>query len=188
MVYSINENYRLKKMAGLVSAECRILDIGCSQYPNPFLHNTIVEGIDLQRASLPDNYTQLHLGSTETLQTGLYDAVVAGEILEHLERPVDFLRECFRLVSPGGSLVLSTPNPHSPIESLLTLFLNKRFYYTQDHLILFPQRWLIRLLESVGFVDVMLDSGGFPMPPFGLFPCPRFFCHQTIAKASRPKS
>ena len=174
MVYSVNENYRLKKMAGLVSEESRVLDIGCSQYPNPFLRNTIVEGVDLQLASLPENYTQLHLGSTEVLPNGLYDAVVAGEILEHLERPVDFLRECFRLVSPGGSIVLSTPNPHSLIESLLTLFLNRRFYYTHDHLILFPQRWLIRLLELVGFVGVVLYSGGFPMPPFGLLPCSRF--------------
>ncbi len=188
MVCTVNENYRLKKMAGLVSGKQRVLDIGCSQYPNPFLQNSIVEGLDLVKASLPDNYSELHLGSMESLNSARYDGIVAGEILEHLERPIDFLRECYRLVSPGGSIVLSTPNPHSPIESALTLLLNRRFYYTSDHLILFPQRWLIRMLESVGFENVELYSGGFPLPPFGLIPCPRFFCYQTIARATRPNS
>lgn len=186
MAYSVNEDYRLKKMAGLISTEHSVLDIGCSQYPNHFLQNPIVEGVDLVSAELPNNYQKLHLCSLEELPDGLYQGIAAGEILEHLEKPIDFLRECFRLLSPGGNIVISTPNPHSPIESILTIALNRRFYYTEDHLMLFPQRWLIRILEVAGFVDVKLYSGGFPIPHLGLFPCPRFFCYQTIAKASRP--
>ncbi|MBW3564547.1 MAG: class I SAM-dependent methyltransferase [Acidobacteria bacterium] len=39
-----------------------------------------------------------------------FDAVVGGDILEHLEDPWEFLRELKRVVEPGGVLLLSIPN------------------------------------------------------------------------------
>lgn len=38
------------------------------------------------------------------------DAVVALQVLEHLADPEGFVRECARVLRPGGVLVLSTPN------------------------------------------------------------------------------
>jgi SAM-dependent methyltransferase len=35
--------------------------------------------------------------------------VLLTEVLEHLERPGDGLAECFRLLEPGGHLILTTP-------------------------------------------------------------------------------
>lgn len=37
------------------------------------------------------------------------DCVVAGEIIEHLERPEDFVKEALRILKPGGYLAVSTP-------------------------------------------------------------------------------
>ena len=39
-----------------------------------------------------------------------FDAVVCIEGIEHLQRPFDFVRECRRVLRPGGILVLTTPN------------------------------------------------------------------------------
>ncbi len=41
---------------------------------------------------------------------GPYAAIVALEIIEHLENPSHFLRQCCALARPGGYLLLSTPN------------------------------------------------------------------------------
>jgi 2-polyprenyl-3-methyl-5-hydroxy-6-metoxy-1,4-benzoquinol methylase len=41
---------------------------------------------------------------------GAFGAVVALEIIEHLENPKLFLRELRRVLQPGGRAVLSTPN------------------------------------------------------------------------------
>ena len=94
---------------------------------------------------------------------------------------------------PGGIIVLTTPNPTSPIERLLTTPLSRRFFYGKGgvyqpfgHICLYPQRWLIRMLEVAGFTGVKLSSGGFPLPGVGLVPFPRPWCYQTIAEAARP--
>jgi len=54
---------------------------------------------------------------------GAFDLLYAIEVTEHLHRPYDFLAECFRLLRPGGWLVVSTPN-------LLELQSRLRFLFT----------------------------------------------------------
>jgi 2-polyprenyl-3-methyl-5-hydroxy-6-metoxy-1,4-benzoquinol methylase len=46
--------------------------------------------------------------------SGNYDAITALEIIEHLENPRHFLRQCWNMLRPGGVLVLSTPNIENP--------------------------------------------------------------------------
>jgi len=187
MAYNVDESYRLRKMAQLASFAESVLDVGCAQYPNVFLKNKTVVGVDLEDGIMPCNYTNFIRGDLRTVveSNRAYQAVVAGEVLEHVKDPIGFLRQCNHVLEPGGSLILSTPNPHCPIESLLTITLSRKFYYTADHVMLFPQRWLIRMLELADFVDVQLYSGGFPIPGIGLLPCPRYLCYQTIAVAKK---
>jgi ubiquinone/menaquinone biosynthesis C-methylase UbiE len=42
-----------------------------------------------------------------------FDSLVTIEGIEHLENPTGFLRECARIVKPGGLVFLSTPNVDS---------------------------------------------------------------------------
>ncbi len=44
---------------------------------------------------------------------GEFDAMVSIEGIEHLENPSFFVRECARIVKPGGLVFLSTPNVDS---------------------------------------------------------------------------
>lgn len=182
-----NESLRLRRMARLVAGRHSVLDIGWAQMPNPFLSNPLVSGYDLANPELPPNYHRSFVGDVmalhEVLSGHRFDAVIAGEIIEHVEDPHGFLRSCRDVLSDSGIIVLSTPNPNSLIERLLTLTLNRRYFYTTEHLCLYPQRWLIRILENSGFRDVKLSSGGFPLPGIGLAPFPRTWCHQTIATA-----
>jgi len=190
------ENYRLRKMARLCAGRRRVLDLGPAEMPNPHLRNPEVVGLDMNRTDLPANYTTSRIGDVMDLpapfEPGSFDAIHAGEIIEHMETPVEFLRRCLRTLAPGGLLVLSTPNPHSPYELLLTVTLCRRFMYDKDryrpkldHVCLFPQRWLIRMMEIAGFQNVRLYSGGIFVPLFGQIPFPRPWCYQTIAVAER---
>ena len=42
-----------------------------------------------------------------------YDLITALEVIEHLENPTHFLRQCAGLLAPGGTLVITTPNIES---------------------------------------------------------------------------
>lgn len=187
-VYSVDESYRQKRMASLLSGVKTVVDVGFSDMPNSYLKNEVIIGVDPNAIEQPENYSDVFRGDLKQffLATNqCVDAIYAGELIEHLEDPIQFLRECIGGLAVGGRLVLSTPNPNSPIERLLTIMLTRRYFYTSDHLMLYPQRWLIRMLEYVGFRDVELYSGGFPIPRLGCVPFPRPWCHQTIAVARK---
>ena len=47
------------------------------------------------------------------LAAGELDAMISIEGIEHLENPSLFVRECARVVKPGGLVFLSTPNVDS---------------------------------------------------------------------------
>lgn len=191
-IVSGNETYRLKKMAKL-AGNGRVLDIGCSDMPNHHIEAQRLVGADLYEGNLSENYHAMIVADVYDFPEGLngekFDTIVIGEVLEHVTDSVLFLKKCVSVLNAGGQIVLSTPNPHSPIELILNITLNRKWYYTKYHVTLYPQRWLIRVMELAGLSDVKLHSGGMLFPfvskgkfPFvGLLPFPRAFCYQTIA-------
>jgi SAM-dependent methyltransferase len=48
--------------------------------------------------------------SEQGLASESFDAVVLSHVIEHLPQPGATLRECHRLLRPGGTLVMLTPN------------------------------------------------------------------------------
>lgn len=53
------------------------------------------------------NYIQASVPPIPFIET--FDYIVAGEFIEHMEDPEEFIRECQRALTPGGWLALSTP-------------------------------------------------------------------------------
>src|SRR5262249_34662316 len=43
-------------------------------------------------------------------RTGAFDAVLSREGIEHFENQAGFMRECARVLRPGGRIVVTTPN------------------------------------------------------------------------------
>ena len=69
-----------------------------------------------------------------------FELVLSHSVIEHVDSPEDYLRECFRVLRPGGVLFLSTPPYYSSAGSHLAR-LKIPFPY---HLLL-PRRWAFRL-------------------------------------------
>lgn len=93
----------------------------------------------------------VHVGDLASLALPAesYDAIVMNHVIEHAHDPAALLRECKRLLKPGGLFVATTPNPDS--------FGHKRFgaaWIGLDpprHLHLFPLRTLAAIAGSAGF-------------------------------------
>jgi 2-polyprenyl-3-methyl-5-hydroxy-6-metoxy-1,4-benzoquinol methylase len=103
----------------------RVLDVGCS--PGHLAMALVkagfeVQGIDLNQAWLakyaPGWSTRLHITHTDIEKNPMpfpsasFDLVIFTEVLEHIAitDPCVVLREIRRVLRPGGSMVLSTPN------------------------------------------------------------------------------
>lgn len=48
--------------------------------------------------------------TNSSIHSGAFDCVVSVEVLEHVERDEDFVREVGRVLKPGGLFLMTTPN------------------------------------------------------------------------------
>jgi SAM-dependent methyltransferase len=147
-----------------------LLDVGCgSGALGPyvtFLCERYV-GVDLVRYdSFPARceFHQANLDHELPLAESFADAVVAAEVIEHLENPRALIRELVRVTKPGGWIVVTTPNQLN-LRSLLTLIVRHRFAAFQDvdypaHLTALLEIDLLRMASEVGLTDVTVQYTG----------------------------
>lgn len=97
----------------------------------------------LEKQGYPDNY---------------FDAITLKHVVEHVYDPVCLLKECHRILKPGGKLVLMTPN----LESLGHKKF-KQFWIGLDaprHLFLFTAKTLSQAIQRAGLKLIHLSSTG----------------------------
>ena len=91
-----------------VSGDSRVLDYGCAEVP---YRDFFPSGADYVAADLPGNAkaTLILIGDgTVPAPDDSFDAVVSTQVLEHVTDPALYLSEAFRVLRPGGRLMLST--------------------------------------------------------------------------------
>ena len=103
----------------------------------------------LEKANFPDQH---------------FDVVTAFYVIEHLPDPMTFLKECYRILKPGGILLLRYPHT-TPIKNFLSIFgISNRLYDLPAHLSDFSPEMIQRCLESVGFERCQHIIGGYTLP------------------------
>jgi 2-polyprenyl-3-methyl-5-hydroxy-6-metoxy-1,4-benzoquinol methylase len=155
------EARRLLRYCRGATEGARILDVGCGDgfhlslllaYGDPTWK---LEGLDYDPRAVEAARAkglEVHLG--DLAEVGLdedgYDVVYTLQTIEHVARPDMFMRDIFRILKPGGRLVVVTDNCDS-----LDFGLFKRRYWGGYH---FPRHWnlfnresLSRLARQSGF-------------------------------------
>lgn len=143
------------------------------------------------------NVTQGDLNKAVDYADDTFRCIFGLSVLEHLLNPCSFLKEAYRCLEPGGTLVLLTPNistyftmfqlllgkmpssgPHPDSEMLIKREEMFQVTTVEDtvfegdfpvhrHLVVFSYRVLAKYLEMLGFSKI--DGHG-----FGLYPFPNF--------------
>ena len=70
--------------------------------------------IDYVRLKLPDafdlDFISGNIFEIDDSYEGIFDTVMAFEIIEHVAHPDEFLHSISKLIKPGGRIIISTPN------------------------------------------------------------------------------
>jgi 2-polyprenyl-3-methyl-5-hydroxy-6-metoxy-1,4-benzoquinol methylase len=165
------------RLLALVGYGKRVLDVGCSSgyLARPLVERgCVVIGIerdpDAAEAAL-DVCADVLVGDVEELdlpfQSGSFDVVLCGDLVEHLRDPETFLSRVRPLLASEGRLLLTTPNVAN--WALRLNLLAGRWRYTErglldrTHLHLFTRRTLVEALDNAGFRVLELDFTT-PMP------------------------
>lgn len=85
-----------------------MLDFGCADQP---YRRFFAPAVDYVGADLPGNpqaSVQIRPDGTVPVDDASVDVVLSTQVLEHVADPAVYLRECHRVLRPGGQLLLST--------------------------------------------------------------------------------
>lgn len=135
----------------------RVLDLGCGTAPYRDDIVAIADeyvGVDWPNSLHDARNVDVCADLSQSLpfDDGSADTVVAFQVLEHLREPGRFLSEAYRVLRPGGNLVLTVPFMWRVHEA-------PHDYYR------FTRHGLEHLLQAAGFSDLAIDeaSGFFQM-------------------------
>ena len=135
----------------------RLLDVGCGSGQMLSVMAELgwqAEGVDFDPAAVQHARSkglQVRLGTLEEQRypNAHFDAITMSHLIEHVHDPIALLAECYRILKPGGALVVVTPNVES--------YGHKRFgshwrgLEPPRHLHLFSQRSLCTVVSEAGF-------------------------------------
>lgn len=151
-----------------------VLDLGCASAfgRTDWMHAQLADmaseliGVDLDRTAVERitaaGYHLVH-GDVETLDLGrTFDVVFAGELIEHLERFPDFFDTVRRHLTPGGKLVLTTPNPFAL--SCFVYRFSKDVWVNSDHTCWFCEHTLPTMAARNGFEVESISYVAHPTP------------------------
>jgi SAM-dependent methyltransferase len=187
-------------------APALILDVGCG---DGFATGVAVQrnrahrfvGLDWSAASLTLaskrglTLLRAELDTGLPVKSGSVDVVIMSEVIEHLVDTDSAIEEAHRVLKPGGSLLLSTPNlaawynrgllalgiqPVFSEVSLRSVF-GRPGSQVAGHLHIFTRRALVELLAAYGLEVLRVRGARYHDVPALLRPLDRLFCHWPSA-------
>ncbi len=159
-----------------------VLDIGCHNgqrdfklapkvqkiiafdYDPKFLN----QAIDWQSKEKIDNIDFLKISAEEILpfSNNSFDKILFLDVLEHLYNRDQILRECYRILKPGGKMILAIPNTQTSWKKFQkSAGLN--FYSDPDHKIEYSKEEIILEHQKAGFEVLEVNPVGYDFPLTG---------------------
>jgi ubiquinone/menaquinone biosynthesis C-methylase UbiE len=150
--------------------QSRVCDLGCGAGA-PFLHHIesrLTSGVGLDEyagESTKEKISVVRANITTSLplESGQFDHVTMLAVLEHLQEPKKVLAEGYRLLRPGGSLIMTWPSSLvDPILEVLTRIgmVNDELGFDQ-HQPRMPVAKLREMLQEIGFAK--MENGTFEL-------------------------
>ena len=178
---------RIPLFVAAIGTGNRVLDLGCrtGALTRHFLEGNTVVGLDVDQAALEKaaalgiEPVQANVEEMLPFDDASFDAVVAGELFEHLQFPDGLVAEIYRVLRPGGVVVGSVPNAFR-VQSRLRFLRGKPPEDDPTHLRMFSRDAMRALLSE--FDDVRIDFVGGRYARLGA----RLLARDLVFRATKP--
>lgn len=166
----------------------RVLDLGCRDgaLTKTYATGNEVVGVDADREALAQaarlgiETRWADLDQPLEFPDASFDAVVAGELLEHLRDPERLVAEIRRVLRPGGTFVASVPNAYR-LKGRLRFLIGRPPESDPTHLQMFSAAGVRALLA--GFDDPQLHFVAGRLVPLH----PRLFANDIVFVGRKPR-
>ena len=133
----------------------------------------------------------------DNVESGKFDCIYAGEIIEHSWQPNLMIKECHRILKDGGILIIDTPNVYDFVKigyiflkNLDTMGDNKRLTYNEakdnfknlreeGELCTQPQH---KIFYTPAMLEQLLNMHGFKVENIVSIGKPRNLIHKLLLK------
>lgn len=132
-----------------------VLDLGCGDmYLKTLLPEFQYTGVDVDTAKAPTAICHDLSITPYPFSDASFDTIICSEVLEHLWEPESALKELYRTLKPGGTLVLTVPNFDS-IDAQLThhqhMIYDKKNVFSVEHIRQYTPQSMSALVTAEGF-------------------------------------
>jgi 2-polyprenyl-3-methyl-5-hydroxy-6-metoxy-1,4-benzoquinol methylase len=160
---------RLRFFQDLILPGKRILEIGCSSgFMLLPLKKKGLEAVGIEPSGgftsfltgqdIPVYSSLDELGATK-LGKKKFDLLFHFFVLEHVRNPVEFLKQAFKFVAPGGHMVFEVPSRSDPLISIYNIPAFQKFYWSIAHNWYFNRKSLEYVLKQiVGKFDIIPEQ------------------------------
>ena len=141
----------------------KIADFGCGsgdflKLVSPFCESVI--GVELQQNYI-DDLNSIGITCTnnlDSIEDSSLDVIVSFHVIEHLPNPLDILDLLKRKVVTGGYILIEVPHANDFLLNAVACEEFKQFTLWSQHLVLHTRDSLRKMLEYVGFKDVIIEG------------------------------
>jgi len=131
-----------------IHAKGRLLDIGCGNKPYAIFLNETIEHVGCDIAQSSEMKVDLICPATAILsENNSFDTILCTQVLEHVEDTDKILSECYRVLKPGGKIILTCPMYWPLHEEPFDFFR-------------FTKYGLKCVFEKAGFVNLTIKENG----------------------------
>ena len=156
-----NESYpeaekRVSRFASMYSGNAHLLEIGCA---SGFFLDAVkdkvatVTGIELTKEYV--QYVRERgidvRESLDEIPDNTYDLIFMFHVLEHIDDPINFLKEVKKKLSQKGKLIIEVPNVDDVLVSVYKIKDHLDFYWEIAHNYYFSRKTLGKVLGSAGY-------------------------------------
>ena len=149
---------RLRFLKEFITPGKSVLEIGCS---SGFMLLPLKEsGLEVVGVDPSNNFTSFLKKQgivvykslediDESYRMKKIDLVIHFFVLEHVRKPIDFLKHSLELVAPGGVMIFEVPSRDDPLLTIYNIPSFQKFYWSAAHHFYFNRTSLEYVLKNV---------------------------------------